>query len=124
MVEALTKILTPKRSIDVLRDVRFSYLLIRLNFQARAKSEKPFVITFVGVNGAYSQLMLSNLFVGVGKSTSLAKVCSWLLQNKMSVLIAACDTFRSGAVEQLQIHATRLGVILFLRSFRKNLTTG
>eukprot|EP01128_Nolandella_sp_AFSM9_P008875 TRINITY_DN5533_c0_g1_i1.p1 TRINITY_DN5533_c0_g1~~TRINITY_DN5533_c0_g1_i1.p1 ORF type:complete len:582 (+),score=153.78 TRINITY_DN5533_c0_g1_i1:60-1805(+) len=94
MEEALTKILTPKRSIDVLRD-------------ARAKSNKPFVITFVGVNG-------------VGKSTSLAKVCSWLLQNKMKVLIAACDTFRSGAVEQLQVHARRLGVEVYHRGYGKD----
>ena len=42
----------------------------------------PYSIVFVGVNG-------------VGKSTNLAKVCAWLLQNNLSVRIAACDTFRS-----------------------------
>jgi signal recognition particle receptor subunit alpha len=41
----------------------------------------PYSITFVGVNG-------------VGKSTNLSKVCFWLVQNGMKVLIAACDTFR------------------------------
>ena len=45
---------------------------------------------------------------GVGKSTSLAKVAFWLLNNGLSVLVAACDTFRSGAVEQLETHVTRL----------------
>jgi len=54
---------------------------------------------FVGVNG-------------VGKSTTLAKVCSWLQQNDLKVMIAACDTFRSGAVEQLQVHARNLEVSL------------
>lgn len=48
-------------------------------------------ICFVGVNG-------------VGKSTSLAKICCWLLQKKLKVYIAACDTFRAGAIEQLGVH--------------------
>ena len=53
-----------------------------------------FSICFVGVNG-------------VGKSTSLAKVCYWLLQSGLKVYIAACDTFRAGAIEQLKIHVER-----------------
>lgn len=55
-------------------------------------------MTFVGVNG-------------VGKSTNLSKVCFWLLQNGYRVLIAACDTFRSGAVEQLNVHVRNLGAL-------------
>lgn len=56
-------------------------------------------MTFVGVNG-------------VGKSTNLSKVCFWLLQNKLNVLIAACDTFRSGAVEQLRVHVRNLSMLV------------
>lgn len=48
---------------------------------------------------------------GVGKSTSLGKVAFWLLQNGMRVLVAACDTFRSGAVEQLRVHVRNLGML-------------
>jgi signal recognition particle receptor subunit alpha len=92
--EALVRILTPRRNIDILRDI------IEANKQGR-----PFVMVFVGVNG-------------VGKSTNLAKVCSYLLQNKHSVLFAACDTFRAGAIEQLGIHAKRLGVEIFERGYR------
>jgi signal recognition particle receptor subunit alpha len=55
-------------------------------------------MTFVGVNG-------------VGKSTNLSKVCFWLLQNNFKVLIAACDTFRSGAVEQLRVHVRNLSLL-------------
>ena len=55
-------------------------------------------MTFVGVNG-------------VGKSTNLSKVCFWLLQNGLRVMIAACDTFRSGAVEQLRVHVRNLGAL-------------
>merc|ERR1711884_224281 len=84
LVESLVQLLTPKRRIGIIRDV------------LEAKSNKhPYVITFCGVNG-------------VGKSTNLAKICFWLLENKCSVLVAACDTFRAGAVEQLRTHVKRL----------------
>jgi signal recognition particle receptor subunit alpha len=57
-----------------------------------AKSEhRPYVIVFCGVNG-------------VGKSTNLAKITFWLNENRHRVLIAAGDTFRAGAVEQLRTH--------------------
>ncbi len=45
---------------------------------------------------------------GVGKSTNLSKLAYFLLQNEFNLLIAACDTFRSGAVEQLRVHARNL----------------
>lgn len=84
LTQSLMKLLTPKRRIDILRDV----------LEAR-ENKKPYVITFCGVNG-------------VGKSTNLAKICFWLIENKFNVLIAACDTFRAGAVEQLRTHTRRL----------------
>ncbi|XP_030620680.1 signal recognition particle receptor subunit alpha [Chanos chanos] len=82
--DSLVQILQPKRRVDILRDV----------LEARSQN-KPFVITFCGVNG-------------VGKSTNLAKISYWLIENGFSVLIAACDTFRAGAVEQLRTHQRRL----------------
>ncbi|KAK3548887.1 hypothetical protein QTP70_021244 [Hemibagrus guttatus] len=82
--DALVQILQPKRRVDILRDV----------LEAQAQN-KPFIITFCGVNG-------------VGKSTNLAKISYWLIENGFSVLIAACDTFRAGAVEQLRTHQRRL----------------
>jgi len=84
LTQSLYKLLTPKRRIDVLRDVMDA-----------KENRRPYVITFCGVNG-------------VGKSTNLAKICFWLIENKFSVLIAACDTFRAGAVEQLRTHTKRL----------------
>jgi fused signal recognition particle receptor len=57
----------------------------------------PTVIMVTGVNGA-------------GKTTSIAKLCHMLRQDGKSVLLAACDTFRAGAVRQLEIWAQRLGV--------------
>lgn len=38
------------------------------------------------------------------------QIAYWLLQNGIKVMIAACDTFRSGAVEQLKTHCARLQV--------------
>merc|ERR1711981_849855 len=87
LVEALMKLLTPKRRVDVIRDV----------MDAKA-NKRPYVITFCGVNG-------------VGKSTNLAKICFWLVENKFRVMVAACDTFRAGAVEQLKTHGKRLNNI-------------
>jgi signal recognition particle receptor subunit alpha len=96
MEEALLRILTPKRSVDILRDVH----------QAKEQG-RPYVIVFVGVNG-------------VGKSTNLAKVAYWLVQHDVSVMMAACDTFRSGAVEQLRTHARRLQIPIFEKGYEKD----
>ncbi|MBK7405287.1 MAG: signal recognition particle-docking protein FtsY [Phycisphaerales bacterium] len=63
----------------------------------RMASTGPTVILVTGVNGA-------------GKTTSIAKLCHWLHADGRSVLVGACDTFRAGAVRQLEIWAERLGV--------------
>ncbi|MEM9296620.1 MAG: signal recognition particle-docking protein FtsY, partial [Planctomycetota bacterium] len=57
----------------------------------------PTVILVAGINGA-------------GKTTSIAKVCKALRDDNKSVLLAACDTFRAAAVEQLEVWSGRLGV--------------
>jgi len=46
---------------------------------------------------------------GVGKTTSIAKLAHWLRQDGRSVMVAAADTYRAGAVEQLSIWAERVG---------------
>ena len=48
---------------------------------------------------------------GVGKSTNLAKIAFWLVENGFRIMIGACDTFRSGAIEQLRTHAHRINGI-------------
>ena len=45
-------------------------------------------------------------------ASETAQVAYWLLQHNLSVTLAACDTFRSGAVEQLRTHARRLQVVI------------
>ncbi|KAF5038407.1 Signal recognition particle receptor FtsY [anaerobic digester metagenome] len=58
---------------------------------------KPVHIVFVGINGT-------------GKTTSISKMTHRLLKLGYSVVLAAGDTFRAGAIDQLGIHADRLGV--------------
>jgi fused signal recognition particle receptor len=63
----------------------------------RPLAGKPNVILLLGVNGT-------------GKTTSTAKLAGYLQKAGHSVLLAAADTFRAAAIEQLGIWATRLGV--------------
>jgi fused signal recognition particle receptor len=57
----------------------------------------PTVILLVGVNGT-------------GKTTTAAKLASRLQQERRTVLLAAADTYRAGAIAQLQVWANRLGL--------------
>ncbi|KAF5130737.1 Signal recognition particle receptor subunit alpha [Metarhizium anisopliae] len=91
MESSLTKMLTPTSSLDLLREIDS----ITAPPATSLRKARPYVISIVGVNG-------------VGKSTNLSKICFFLLQNKYKVLIAAGDTFRSGAVEQLAVHVRNL----------------
>ncbi|MEK9789091.1 MAG: signal recognition particle-docking protein FtsY [Candidatus Woesearchaeota archaeon] len=61
------------------------------------KSNKPTKIMFIGVNGA-------------GKTTTIAKIANLILKNKKSCVIAAGDTFRAAAIEQINEHGKNLGV--------------
>ncbi|XP_076310498.1 signal recognition particle receptor subunit alpha-like isoform X1 [Tachypleus tridentatus] len=87
LVDALVQLLSPRRRVDILRDV----------MEAK-QQQRPYVMVFCGVNG-------------VGKSTNLAKISFWLVENNFKVLIAACDTFRAGAVEQLRTHSRCLNAL-------------
>jgi fused signal recognition particle receptor len=61
------------------------------------RNKKPIVIMFVGVNGS-------------GKTLSIAKIATLLKKIGKSSVMAAGDTFRAGAIEQLGIHADKVGV--------------
>lgn len=63
----------------------------------RFADSAPTVILVTGVNG-------------VGKTTSISKLCKSLTDEGRTVLLGACDTFRAGAVRQLEIWGERLGV--------------
>ena len=66
-------------------------------------STKPSVILVIGVNG-------------VGKTTSIGKIAALLKNSGKNVLLAAADTFRAAAIEQLEVWADRAGVDLIKHS--------
>ena len=92
--ESIAKILTPKEELDILR-----------NALAAKKRGEPYKIVFIGVNG-------------VGKSTNLAKVGYMLKNNGLKISIAACDNFRSGAIEQLKTHTDAIDCHLFEKGYK------
>lgn len=72
-------------------------LLLPLERPLVVGPQRPFVIMVVGVNGA-------------GKTTSIGKLAQWLQAQGLSVLLAAGDTFRAAAREQLQVWGERNNV--------------
>lgn len=70
--------------------------LLKLAGERRAEG-RPLVVLFVGINGT-------------GKTTTIAKVAKLLIDNGYGVVLASGDTYRAGAIEQLEEHARRLGV--------------
>jgi len=81
--EVLASVMTSDRKFDLIERVRGLV--------------KPAKILFVGPNGA-------------GKTTTMAKIAHMLLQNGLTCVFSASDTFRAAAIEQTEVHAGRLGV--------------
>ena len=77
---------------------------IKQNILAKKDSQEPYIILFVGINGT-------------GKTTSLAKLAYLLQKSKISVVVAAADTFRAGAIEQLKEHINRLNLKLVAQNY-------
>ena len=73
----------------------------------KKKQEQPFLILFVGINGT-------------GKTTSLAKLHTCYNKQKYSVVVAAADTFRAGAIEQLREHTNRLNLKLVAQNYNSD----
>lgn len=71
----------------------------------KRKAGEPTVIVFVGINGT-------------GKTTSIAKLAYVLQKRGITCVLAASDTYRSGAIEQLAIHAQRIGVRMIQHQYQ------
>jgi fused signal recognition particle receptor len=91
--ESILEALTPKAPLDPIQ------------FAAQRKNHgDTTAILFVGVNGT-------------GKTTTLAKVANLYKKNGFSVVIAASDTFRAGSIEQIELHAQKLGIKIIKQSY-------
>ncbi len=72
--------------------------------EIKNKKEKPYIIAFFGINGS-------------GKTTSIAKLANMLKEKEISCVLAAADTFRAASIEQLQIHADKVGVKIIKHTY-------
>ena len=95
----LKNIKDPQMINDIIVDKMFviyandSYMTTKINYDDNDLT----VILMVGVNGA-------------GKTTTIAKLAHMMKQEGKSVMVAAGDTFRAGAIDQLAVWADRLGI--------------
>lgn len=103
-VEATTRIVSSARArhpADTAEARRLVANAVRAEFGSRSRSldleGDPAIILVVGVNGS-------------GKTTTIAKLARWLLDQGRGVQLAAGDTFRAAAVEQLELWGERLGI--------------
>jgi fused signal recognition particle receptor len=94
---------TLKESIIELFDIKNIDLLKKI----KEKKNKPYIIAVIGVNGS-------------GKTTSIAKL-TYLFQNQgLKVVLAASDTFRAAAIQQLEEHANRLNTKLIKHDYNSD----
>ena len=103
----LIREITEQVSRKQLKDTRAVYQALRQGILSIVKpcqqplaisdSARPFVLMVVGVNG-------------VGKTTTIAKLASRLKNSGLSIILAAGDTFRAAAIEQLKTWAGRLDI--------------
>lgn len=70
----------------------------------QAKNKDPFKILIVGINGS-------------GKTTTIAKLCKLFQDNDLSPVVAASDTFRAAAIDQLKEHTDKLNVKLIRHDY-------
>ena len=84
---------------EILKQPAFS-----LDNEIKNSAKKPYIICFVGINGS-------------GKTTTIAKLAHHLKSKGFSVVLAAADTFRAAAIDQLQEHADRLNLKLIKHDY-------
>ncbi len=96
----------PENARGMLEDI-LEKRLLRLEASLSVSRARPFVVMLMGVNGS-------------GKTTTIAKMCRLFAREGKSVLLAAGDTFRAAAREQLQEWAVKLGGVEILDGGGKN----
>lgn len=85
-----------RHSIEAVMEAKVTVDLLKMA-AGRRTDKKTLVVMFIGINGT-------------GKTTTIAKVARLLMDRGYSVIFASGDTYRAGAIEQIEEHAKRLGV--------------
>ncbi|MFQ5762334.1 MAG: signal recognition particle-docking protein FtsY [Candidatus Bathyarchaeia archaeon] len=93
LTEVLLEVLKPPNTVDLMESL-----------EAKRKQRQPLNIVFVGINGT-------------GKTTTIGKLAHIILKRGYSVIFACSDTYRAGAIEQLETHAERLGVKMIKHAY-------
>ena len=94
--EIIIDILTPETEINLIDEIKKKIAL-----------DQPYVIVFLGVNGT-------------GKTTTMAKIAHYLKKHDLSVVAAAADTFRAGAIEQLSYHMVNVDIRVIKHDYRSD----
>ncbi len=90
----------PLKKTDLTKELKSAIEKLLINppnfiDEIKSSESKPYVILFSGINGS-------------GKTTTIAKVANLLQKNKISTCLAAADTFRAAAIQQLEEHGKNL----------------
>ena len=93
LIENISSMFDEAGSFDLISDIKL-----------KTDPQDPYLILFVGINGT-------------GKTTTIAKIASLLQKNKISLVVAASDTFRAGAIEQLRGHTDKLNLKLVAQNY-------
>jgi len=92
-----------RQSISSMFDVSGKIDILN-NIQKKKETNEPYIILFMGINGT-------------GKTTTIAKFANLLRENKFSSVIAAADTYRAGAIEQIVEHGKRLNIRVIAQNY-------
>lgn len=79
----------------------------KFDLMGEINKKKPYIITVIGVNGS-------------GKTTTIAKLCNYLKKQNKSIVLAAADTFRAAAIQQIEYHANNLGIKLIKHEYNSD----
>jgi fused signal recognition particle receptor len=97
ILQQLRQAASKNKDVDVKAILREELLsALAEDVPLEVQEQQPFVILMVGVNGS-------------GKTTTIGKLAHRFVQEGKSVMVAAGDTFRAGAIEQLKVWADRVG---------------
>jgi len=82
---------------EIIKEILVDPFYLKDKIESREDKTQPYVIVFCGINGT-------------GKTTTIAKIADQLKRNNITSVLAAADTFRAAAIEQLKKHGEKLGI--------------